>query len=503
MHNFFASYLRPLALGFLAGVLLESLAGNWLGPVWLLSLTLAFIFCLWGISSPTSRIMALAISIFLLALALGIFLTSVAARSHEIKLPPSNEKGIVSVAGLVADEPDERDRDTRLTFRPDGSSGQLLLILPTLTNYHYGDRLRVTGKPEVPRAFETDVGRSFDYPAYLAARGIGAIIYQPKVERVSENNGSIIVAKLFALKSAFLHRLDRGLPEPASSLLGGLVVGGKRSLGPVWQERLRRAGLIHLVVLSGYNLTIVGVWVASLFAFLRLRRPLALGGAVLAIILFSIMVGGGASVLRAAIMALVAILARLTGRTYEAGRALATAIIVMVAINPLILVSDIGFQLSCLATAGLIYGSPLVERWFQFIPTRFGLRSTITTTVAAQLAVLPWLLWVMGQVPLYALITNLLVVPIVPLAMLISAIIGLVGLFFSPLAYLLAPLGYVVATYILTVTSTFAALPSASLSLKTFPFVLVVLIYVGYFWVLRRGQPKLLLRQHNPINTEC
>jgi len=487
VHNFFVVYLRSFTLGFLAGVLLESIAGDFLGPIWLLFFSLAAVFSIWGISSPASRMMALVIGFFLLALTVGLLLTSTAEHAYEVKLPPVNEKGVVSVTGAVADEPDERDRDTRLTFRPDGSRGQLLLVLPTLTNYHYGDRLQVTGKPETPQPFETDLGRTFDYPAYLAARGIGAIMRQPKIERLDEkNSGSMVVGQLFALKFAFLRRLDQVLPEPSSSLLGGLVVGGKRSLGPVWQEQLRRTGLIHLIVLSGYNLTIVGVGVASFFAFLRLRRSLALGGAVLAIILFSIMVGGGASVIRAAIMALIAILARLTGRTYEAGRALVTAMIAMVAINPLILVNDIGFQLSCLATAGLIYGAPLVERWFQFVPTYLGLRSAIITTVAAQLAVLPWILWTMGRVPLYALITNLLVVPIVPFAMFIAAMIGLAGLLISPLAYLLAPLGYVVASYILAVTSTFAALPGASLAIKTFPFILVVLIYAGYFWLWRR-----------------
>lgn len=491
MYNFFTPFLRLLAPGFLIGVLVGSLASKFLGPIWFLFFPMTLGFFIWGVGSSINRKMALSFGYFLLALVIGLFLTSVAERSPEVKLPVANEKGIVLVTGVVTDEPDERDRDTRLTFRPDGSSGQMLLILPTLISYHYGDRLRVTGRSQTPQSFETDLGRIFDYPAYLAARGIGAIIYQPKIERVSENNGSIIVTKLFALKSAFLRQLDQVLPEPSSSLLGGLIVGGKRSLGEVWQERFRQAGLIHLVVLSGYNLTIIGVWAISFFTFLRLRRSFALGGAVLAIILFSIMVGGGASVLRAAIMALVAILARLTGRTYEASRALLVAIIVMVAINPLILVNDIGFQLSCLATLGLIYGSPLVERWLQFVPAKFGLRGTIITTIAAQLAVLPWLLWVMGQVSPYALLTNILVVPIVPLAMLISALVGLIGLLISPLALLLAPLGYVIATYILKVTSISASLPGAGLATKTFPLALVILIYAGYFYLWRRSSKSV------------
>lgn len=491
MHNFVGHYLRPLVLGFFTGVFLASLIGHILGSIEVLFLFLAAASFVGGIFAPFSRTISLTIAAFFLAVVFGFILTDAAGRSHEVKLPEAGADDIVAVAGMVVSEPDERDRDTRLTFRPDGSVGRLLLVLPVFPTYHYGDRLLITGKAERPRAFETDLGRVFDYPAHLAVRGVGLVMRSPKVELLDENRGSKIVAALFALKASFLNRLERVLPEPAAALLGGLVVGGKRSLGEIWQERLRRAGLVHIVVLSGYNLTIIGAAIASFFVALRLRRSLTLIFSALAIILFSIMVGGGASVLRAAIMALIVVLARLTGRTYEAGRALITAMIVMVAINPLILVNDIGFQLSCLATAGLVYGSPLVGRWFDFIPIRFGLRSAIATTVVAQLAVLPWLLLVMGQVPLYALITNVLVVPIVPLAMLLSAIIGIIGLLLPPLALLVAPLGYLLATYILTVTSIFSSLPGAGLAIKTFPFALVLLIYLGYFFLWHRAQLKL------------
>ena len=491
MHNFLVANLRPLVLGFFAGVLLASLAGNFLGPIWWLSIFLAASFFFWGAVASAERVRLFSAGVFLLAFTFGLILTSFAKQSSTIKLPPPDSRKIVSIAGTITDEPDDRDRDAQLTFRPDGSIGRLLLIVPLFSNYHYGDRLRVTGRPELPQPFETEAERTFDYPAYLAARGISAIMRSPKIENLRENGGYRFVSQLFALKAAFLNRLDQVLPEPESSLLGSLVVGGKRSLGPVWQERFRQAGLIHLVVLSGYNLTIIGAATAIFFTTLRLRRSLTLILSALAIILFSIMVGGGASVIRAAVMALLVVLARLTGRNYEAGRALATAMVVMVAINPLILVNDIGFQLSCLATAGLIYGSPLLERRLNFIPARFGLRSVVVTTVAAQLAVLPWILRVMGQVSPYALLTNVLVVPIVPLTMLFAALIGLAGLLLPPLAFVIMPFGYLAAAYIFKITSLATALPGAALTITTFPLALVILIYLGYFWLWRRAQPKL------------
>ena len=487
MYNFLVSHLHHLVLGFLSGVFFTSVTANFLESIWFLPLFLALVFGLWGISSSTRRVMALITSVFLFTFTLGLLLTSTAKHSHKIKLPATNSQGSISVTGIITAEPDERDRDVRLIFRPDESSGQLLLVLPIFSSYRYGDRLRVTGRWQLPQTFETEAGRIFDYPAYLALRGIGGVMYLPKIERLA-GSGSIFIGQLFELKAAFLKRLDRVLPEPQASLLGGLIVGDKRSLGKVWQERFRRAGLIHLVVLSGYNLTIIGAAMVSLLTALRLQRSRTLIVAALAIILFAIMVGGGASVIRASIMALIVILARLTGRSYDAGRALVTAIIVMVIANPLILVNDIGFQLSCLATMGLIYGVPLVERWFYFIPTSFGFRSLMATTVSAQLTVLPWLLWATGQVSPYALISNVLTVPIVPLTMLLAAMIGFAGLLLLPLAFILAPLGALVATYILMVTKIVATLPGSAFVVGTFPFILVIIIYVGYFFIWRRSQ---------------
>lgn len=490
MYNFF--------LGFLSAVAVASLWGEVLGRVWPLPLSFTLIFGLWSLVPTSSRVINAKFFLFGLAFTLGIISLNADRQSSLVDFNLANRP----IEGVVVDEPDERDRDTRLTFRPDNSRGKVLLIVATFPPYYYGDRLRVMGKLESPKTFETDGGRSFDYPAYLAVRGIGAIMYQPKVEKLG-SGGSVFVAKLFQLKSVFLSQLDQVLPEPASSLLGGLVVGGKRSLGDLWQERLRRAGLIHLIVLSGYNLTIIGVAIASLLNFFRFRRSWSLALSALAIITFAVMVGGGASVIRATIMAIIAIVARLTGRVYEAGQALATAIVVMVIINPLILVYDIGFQLSCLATAGLIYGAPPFESWFKFLPARFGLRATVATTVAAQVAVLPLILYFMGQLPIYALLTNLLVVPLVPFTMLLAVTISLAGFIFSPLAYLIAPLGYLVAKYILIITAVGSALPGATVAIKSFPFVLVVIIYVGYFLIWRKKAARQEVRPRGDPSTSA
>ena len=132
-------------------------------------------------------------------------------------------------------------------------------------------------------------------------------------------------------------------------------------------QLFRIVGLIHIVVLSGYNMTVVADGVARLFRFLSLRSRTVVGTVL--IILFSLMVGGGATVIRAAIMTILALIARTLGRVADAGRLLFIAGIIMLLENPRILLGDPSFQLSFLATLGLIYLSPLVEKRLMWIPS--------------------------------------------------------------------------------------------------------------------------------------
>src|SRR5690606_5955202 len=146
----------------------------------------------------------------------------------------------------------------------------------------------------------------------------------------------------------------------------------------------------------------------------RGKIPLLFGA--VGIILFAIMVGGGATVVRASIMALLSLIARATGRLYEVTIALIVAGFIMVLWSPRVLVFDPSFQLSFLATLGLIHATPLFERWLRMIPEYFSLRTIISATLGTQLFVLPLLLFMTGVFPMYSPLANALVLPAVPIA---------------------------------------------------------------------------------------
>ncbi len=388
----------------------------------------------------------------------------------------------VALEGVVVREPDIRERSQHLYLRT-GTEDIVLVITDRYESVTYGDRLSVVGTLATPEAFTTDLGRTFDYPGYLLARGVEYQVRYPDITILARSEGGVVRTALYILKQRFIAALGQVVPEPAAGLAAGLLLGVKQSLGELLELAFRQSGIIHIVVLSGYNLMIVAgfvMLVLSYIAGLRLRVVLGIG----ALLLFATMVGWSATVARATVMAVLALLALLLGRQYLVLRALVLAAVVMLAINPLLLVYDIGFQLSFLATLGLVLVAPQLETalltgtWWQPV------RQFLVATLAAQVAVTPLLLYHMGEVSLVALATNVLVLPAVPLAMLLSFLTGVAALLLPAAAPVFAYPTTAVLVYIIEQARFWAGVPYATLPVPAFSFLWVVLAYalLGYWW---------------------
>ncbi|MCB9810775.1 ComEC/Rec2 family competence protein, partial [Candidatus Nomurabacteria bacterium] len=247
-----------------------------------------------------------------------------------------------------------------------------------------------------------------------------------EVEVVDHDKGNLVISKLLNFKSAFMDNLEKVIAEPAVGLGEGLLLGVKQALGDELEEAFRKTGIIHIVVLSGYNIMLVVAFVMLVLGYFLSRRWRTVFG-ILAIISFALLVGLSATVVRASIMASLLLIAQATGRIYLVLRALLVAGFIMLLFNPLLLVYDVGFQLSFMATLGLILLTPQLERLFTKIPNLAGARMFLTATIATQIAVLPLLLYQIGQFSVVSVLVNLLVLPMVPVAMLLTFITGMLG----------------------------------------------------------------------------
>ena len=393
----------------------------------------------------------------------------------------------VTLRGIITDEPDERADSFRLVISLDSfvegdkatnTSGKILLVAPLYPKLHYGDKLEFRGYVTKPKVIVENSGRFFDYPGYLAKEGIYYQVNRAQISLISSGEGNFIKKNLFALKNVFLAKVGNVLPEPHASLLGGLLVGAKRSLGDNLLLDFRRAGVIHVVVLSGYNITIVAQSVMKFFSFLPWFFGQASGA--FSIILFAIMTGGSATVVRASIMALLVIFAKTISRRYDIKRALLFAGLIMVFQNPKILVFDSSFQLSFMSTVALIYVSPLLEKYFSFVTEKFNLRSVVVATLATQIFVLPMLLYKMGEFSLVALPVNILILSFIPATMLFGFLSGMVGFISATLAFPFAYITFALLEYELRVVGLFSHLTFAAFAVPSFPLWLAVFVYMFY-----------------------
>ncbi|MES2087731.1 MAG: ComEC/Rec2 family competence protein [Patescibacteria group bacterium] len=429
------------------------------------------------------------LGLFILATGLGMLRFDVSEFKTTNPILENHLSERVTLTGTIVDEPDERADSNRLTVKLENFLtgdvatpifSKALLVADLYPQFQYGDAVEFSGQLEKPKNFADPSGKIFDYQNYLAKEGIYYQVNRPKITLIKSDQGNFVVSKLFDLKHAFLNQISKLIPEPDASLLGGLVVGAKHALGQNLLDDFRRAGVIHIVVLSGYNITIVAESIIGFFSFLPKYLGQSFGA--LGIILFAIMTGGSATVVRSSLMALLVIVARTTGRQYNITRALLFAGLFMVFQNPKILVFDSSFQLSFASTLALIYVSPIFEKRFLFVTEKFGLRAILVSTLSTQIFVLPMLLYKMGQLSLVALPVNILILSAIPATMLFGFLAGVIGFISSVLAFPFATVAYGLLEYELRVVEFFAHLPFSSVAIAGFPLWLAVFAYLVYLW---------------------
>jgi competence protein ComEC len=390
----------------------------------------------------------------------------------------------VALKGIVASEPLVKDFNKTFVVEARTIDSEPVSISVKVTtdrymDYEYGQELSLDGKLLAPINFKSNGGRVFNYIDFLLKDGIYFEMKKPRISIVAVDRGSFISKYLFKLKRGFINNLKLVLGEPHSALAGGLVVGEKSALGSELIEDFRKSGLIHIVVLSGYNITIVADSIRRMLVFLPRNIGITIGA--LGIVAFGVLVGGGATVVRSCFMAIIALTASLLRKDYNVSKALFIAGAIMLIHNPLILLYDPSFQLSFLATLGLIVLSSPIERRLGFVTEKLGIRGLLASTLATQVFVSPYILYMMGQLSIIGIVVNILVLPIIPATMGIVFLTGVLGFVSVSASQILGWIAHILLSYELFIVRFFADLPFSSINLPKFSFWIVVGFYLSYF----------------------
>lgn len=431
----------------------------------------AFCAACWFFEQQKTRVGIL--SVLLIAFSFGIarFSWHAAARDEATILAYADTREVM-VRGIVADVPDIREKNTRLTVEarevffegmPHTVHGHVLLFAARYPEFAYGDEVTARGTLVKPEPFS-----DFDYPAYLSKNDIYALMYYPDIAFVSSGNGTFLKTALFRIKQSFERGIERAVPEPHAAFLKGILLGSRAGI-PAWLfDAFRATGVVHIIALSGFNVTIIADTIFRVLRRLHASPHATFWISCSVILLFTIMVGASPSIVRSSLMGCVVLLTRRIGRQYQGTRALVMTGAAMVLYNPAVLRFDVAFQLSFLATAGLLFVAPRIERRFRFVPAYGGIRENLVTTIAAQLTVLPLLVYYFGEVSIVSPVSNLLVLSLMPLTMFAGFVSAIAGMIWAPMGMLFGSAAYLLVTYHIAVVSLLSRIPFASLFVSVF-----------------------------------
>lgn len=427
------------------------------------------------------------VAVALLAAAVGVLRPSIGLRQESLLSRLVSEREVTALRGEVVDEPSPRDRAQFVRLRVnavrfaegewqvvDGMAQVVARVVPAL---HHGDFVEARGRVQPPEASATA-----GYAAYLRRQGIEAVAAFPfleqRGERVAGANAPSewLSDSIVWLRSASVASLERLLPEPHAALAQGILLGRRATMPAELTEAMRVTGLSHLSAVSGYNVSLV-IGVAAAAVGLTpsrrgWRRPAGVGVASVFLWLFVVLVGASGSVLRAAAMAQLALAGIAFGRRGTAGGMLLWGSALLAAWRPAV-VTDLGWQLSFLGTAGLAWlGGPIerglgrVTGWARGLEWVMGpLRSGLAATLAAQVFVFPVLVTTFGSLSLVAPLSNVLALPLIPWIMAASFLASVCGIWVAPAAPLFAALAWIPLTLLLALVEWTAGMPWASASL--------------------------------------
>lgn len=433
---------------------------------------------LWAALIRKKAVILVALALF--SLMLGAWRAGAFLEQENLHAFDSYQNKTVTVSGTVANDPDVRATQVRANLNVtaiDGTAvqGRVQAVFPPSATLAYGQGAEARGTLEAPQNFVGDNGNEFDYQDYLRVQGVSTLLSNAKIISSSPAPLSLL-GVLYALKHQFNISLEKLFPQPDASLLEGILLGERRGIPQDLTQAFVVAGLIHIVILSGYSMSVVAEGVLRSLKFLPKRAGFA--AAFVALILFVALTGAAVTTVRACAMALVALVARYFGRQAVALRSLAVVAAAMALLNPLILLYDVAFIVSVLSTFGLIAFGPWVERHIPRAVASKELRSILASTAAVQILALPALVYFTGTVSIFSLPANVLVLPLLPLIMLGGFLSGLLGLASAALALAPALMTDALLRYVLLVVEKTASLPLSHASITQFPLWLTALLYV-------------------------
>ncbi len=497
-----------ISVSWLAGTILGS---RFAIPIWVAAVPLLLLIP--AIFLRSHRRTLIVLCLCLVAIGCGIWRYQSTIRPVDVsQLQFYNDTGEIKIEGDISGPPEIQNASTAFRFSAhkligknevSAISGDALVRLPFYRDFHYGDELVITGKPETPTQFD-----DFDYKNYLAHQGINSVINYPSARVLSAGGGFQPLAWIYNLRDRLAQSLSLCLPEPQCSLAQAILLGLRGNLPQSLTQSFYATGTTHLIAISGQNLTIILGMILSASVWLFGRKNRAYIWISLALIWFYTMLTGmPASMIRAAIMGSVFLIAELLGRQRNGLAALCLAAALMTAVQPEV-IWDTSFQLSFLSMLGLVFIAPFLIKfvspqeelarnsyaasWKNIAIISFG------TTMAAIIATWPVTALNFHSFSLVGAPATFFIMPSFPAIMVISMLSSLASLAWQPLGILLGWVDWLFLSYFIAIVRLFGAIPISyiqNFKPEAWQVILYYVILAGMLLALKfRQQVSIIVK---------
>ncbi len=403
----------------------------------------------------------------------------------------------VGVKGYIVSEPEIKDERVSYIVKVDsirlGYSGDFVkargkILLTTLNKeddslLHYGNELMCAGVLYQPKGVRNPGG--FDYRRYLAQKGVGATMfsYPYAIDSKDTRKGNFAVRLGIKLQNRIVNVIEKSLPKQQAGLLNGILIGYRKGLSRQVQDAFSNAGLTHIMAVSGANISFILLPAAFLLKKLKVRKRAANIALIFLIMLFVLITGFEPSVLRAAVMACILLLAGILLREPDVYAAIAVSCIILLSVSPCMLF-NVGFQLSYAATVSIVMLYKNVKELFRKYPMPKWVSETLAATISAQLGVLPITVLYFNRLSLISVVSNLLAVPMLELITILGMIMAIAGQFSLLLSRVFGYINSIFLSGVLFITKLSSEIPYASVRITTPSTIFVVMYYIFVWFVL-------------------
>ncbi|HVO28430.1 MAG TPA: ComEC/Rec2 family competence protein [Candidatus Paceibacterota bacterium] len=428
-----------IAVGFVAGTLAAGLGWRFLDTA-LLAAVSASVFACYPGRRREARLVFAAVSLAALFAGMLYYSFFASRRAAAMDFPSGRS---VSFTAIISGEP-KMSADWLLLpadlEKP--YAGEVTIFLAPGGGFRYGEEVAVSGDIEPPEAAGDD-------PA----------VFPKTISVIAEGKGFWLSEGLLDLKAAILEKFSEALPGDMAALLGGETLGGTGGMSAAFKSQMSASGTSYIVSMYGYKISVlVFVLDGMLGGFVGRRARLPAIAAV--VVLFVLMSGGNVSAVRAAVMAILALAAKMIGRVFDPRNALALTAAGMALGDPA-LPAQAAFELSFLSIAGIFYLAGPLEKFFRWDgrgPGMLAWRTGTVLAIASLLPIVPVIVAAFGDFSLMAFPSNILIFPAVTPSMFCGALVAGLGFAAPPLAMFAARLASPLLYYQAAVIRIFAGL---------------------------------------------